>query len=107
MFFVRRWRLALRYVGLIEIMLGSITRSDLAVVLRNKPELLEDDALRAVDIMFDNAQQRGENRRAEQLAVLRKFLTDARMNGVETALAVIPHSGPFPFQDSASERGTR
>lgn len=105
-FFLRRLRLARTYAGLIEIMVGSVTRSGLAVVLRNKPELLEDDALRAVDMMFDNAQQDGDDRRADQLAVLRKFLMDARLNGVETALAAIPQSGPLPFQDSASEVDT-
>jgi len=105
-FFLRRLRLAFRYSGLVEIMLGSMTRSGLAVVLSNKPELLDDDALRAIDMMFDNAQQNGDDRRADQLAVLRKFLMDTRLNGLETALAAIPQSGPFPFQDSASEGDT-
>ena len=103
MFSLRRLRLALKYSGLIDIMLGSITRSGLAEVVRNKPELLEDDALRAVDMMFDNAQGDGDDLRADRLAVLRKFLTDARLNGVDKALAAIPRSGPLPFQGSVSE----
>jgi hypothetical protein len=102
-FFLRRLRLALRYAALIDIMLGSMTRSGLAVTLRNKPELLTDDAVRAVDMMLDNARRDGNDLRADQLAALRKFLTDARSDGIEAALAAVPERGPLPFQDFATD----
>jgi hypothetical protein len=97
--FFRRFRLAVRYVTPIDIMIGSISRSGLAFMVHKRPDLLDDDALRAVDMMFDNARTDGNDLRADQLAVIRKFLADARVRGVENALAAIPESGPLGFQD--------
>jgi hypothetical protein len=93
-----RFRLALRYASLIEIMMGSVTRSGVSFMLHSKPELLTDDALRAVDMMFDNARQAGDVDRADRLAVIHKVLMDARLQGIDAAVAAIPAKGPLPFQ---------
>lgn len=96
--FPHRFRPALHYAGPIEIMIGSNNRSGLAVQVRNRPDLLTDDALHAVDMMFDDARAEGDDLRADQLAVIHKFLSDARVDGAESALGAIPECGPLMFQ---------
>jgi len=93
-----RWRLVNRYAGQIEILMRSVSPQSLGSVIRQWPELLGDDAKRAVEIMIGNARDRGNTARTAGLAVIRAFLRDARRHGVDAAVATVSPVGLLPMQ---------
>lgn len=96
--FFRRLRLAIKYAGLINVLMGVGTRSDVRTCLLLRPELLADDALSAAQMMIDNARVKGDLQRVAGLTVILRLLTDAREHGVEAAIAAIAPMGPLLFQ---------
>jgi hypothetical protein len=100
---VRQRLLAFKYAGLIDIMLSSVNKSDLGTMVRERPGLLSDGAMSVVELMLDNARSRSDSHRADQLAAIRQFLSDARSGGVDLAILAIPEMGPLPFQQADNE----
>jgi hypothetical protein len=91
-------RLAARYTWLVDALMDSWPATNFAAVVRQRPELLTDDAARAVDMMIGAARDGGDTRRVAKLTVVAMFLHDARAHGIDTAVAALPPGGPLPVQ---------
>ena len=95
-----RLRLAKKYAWQIDVLMGSLSPGLLGAGVKMQPDLLSDDALRAVEMMLGNARDRGDRDRADGLAVIHDFLRDARTHGIDAAVAAIPPMGPLLMQYS-------